>query len=35
VRFRNGRTYVERHFDRQVLAGQLDELLQGVLATRR
>jgi glycosyltransferase involved in cell wall biosynthesis len=35
LRFRSGRTYVEQHFDRQALAGQLDELLQGLLIVYR
>jgi glycosyltransferase involved in cell wall biosynthesis len=34
MRFRNGRSYIERHFDRRELAGQLDELLLGVVATQ-
>lgn len=32
ARFRNGRAYVQRHFDRQLLAGQVDALVRGVLA---
>jgi glycosyltransferase involved in cell wall biosynthesis len=35
MRFRSGRTFVRQHYDRQVLAGQLDELLQVVLAAQR
>ena len=30
--FENGRSYVQRHFDREVHARQLDELLLGVVA---